>query len=576
METSDSEAFGGIGCPAVKVRLVLPAAALWRLRAAAKSSSRLNGAAELPARPDHPVPPEEAPRQAHADLETDPVMRPSTDRLRYLLGSSALALLAVVSLVAASCRMAYHAPRGPAPEGVRLDDGWSRSWQTWQPKTYPPIHVAKPQVANAHYVREDALCAVCHRVHVETFSDNVHRNHRCESCHGPASRHLESRGREPNSILSFKRMSRAERAEVCLTCHEQNACTPGAQWRTSTHAHHGVTCTDCHTNHYNVPPGTPVNTVDPSVSQEEFERKWTVVLARVRMAKEIRRLPASEPLPSLKGTSNHLGAQTPQICYGCHQEKQDLERIAHPHQVRGKYGFDCSTCHNPHGTLLAYARRDLCLECHQDTPTMSWHASIHDQVGVACTDCHNPHPKSHVQPVANISHTSVRRVPRLPMAVDEPGACVQCHTKMAAMMQLPSHHPMKEGKMTCSDCHDAHGQSNGNLKAETVNLTCYKCHADKQGPFVYQHAPVEEDCTICHNPHGTVANNLLHQPPAFLCLRCHSGHRAPPADHFGIGTSDIDGNTFQRPVLYTRCTQCHTQIHGTDHPSQNRPGALLR
>ncbi len=110
-----------------------------------------------------------------------------------------------------------------------------------------------------------------------------------------------------------------------------------------------------------------------------------------------------------------------------------------------------------------------------------------------------------------------------------------------------------------------------------MNLTCYKCHADKQGPFVYQHAPVEEDCSICHNPHGTVANNLLHQPTTFLCLRCHSGHRAdPPSDHFGIGTSDIDGFDWQRSILYTDCTQCHSQIHGSDLPSQQRTGAFLR
>jgi hypothetical protein len=73
-----------------------------------------------------------------------------------------------------------------------------------------------------------------------------------------------------------------------------------------------------------------------------------------------------------------------------------------------------------------------------------------------------------------------------------------------------------------------------------------------------------------------VANNLLHQPTAFLCLRCHTGHRSPPSDHFGMGTTDIDGLVFQRAVLYTDCTQCHTHVHGSDLPSQLRPGAFLR
>ena len=66
----------------------------------------------------------------------------------------------------------------------------------------------------------------------------------------------------------------------------------------------------------------------------------------------------------------------------------------------------------------------------------------------------------------------------------------------------------------------------GACRAETMNLLCYRCHAEKQGPFAYEHPPVTQDCAICHEPHGTVANNLLRQPTTFLCLRCHAGHRS--------------------------------------------------
>jgi DmsE family decaheme c-type cytochrome len=197
-------------------------------------------------------------------------------------------------------------------------------------------------------------------------------------------------------------------------------------------------------------------------------------------------------------------------------------------------------------------------------------------VGVACTDCHNPHPDANINKLANISHTSIQRAQRLPMSVDEPNACYKCHQEQFAQSHMPSHHPILEGKMTCSDCHDPHGRAERNLRADTVNMVCYKCHADKQGPFVHQHAPVEEDCSICHNPHGTVANNLLHQPVTFLCLRCHTGHRSPPSDHFGMGTSDIDNLPYQRAVLFTDCTQCHSQVHGSDLPSQLRQGAFMR
>ena len=111
------------------------------------------------------------------------------------------------------------------------------------------------------------------------------------------------------------------------------------------------------------------------------------------------------------------------------------------------------------------------------------------------------------------------------MSVNDPVVCYKCHADVFAKLSMPSHHPVKEGKMFCGDCHDAHGQMEGNLKAESLNLLCWKCHAEKQGPFAYEHPPVTENCAYCHSPHGTVANNLLQQPTTFLCLRCHVGHR---------------------------------------------------
>jgi DmsE family decaheme c-type cytochrome len=438
-----------------------------------------------------------------------------------------------------------------------------------------------PQVEGAEYVNNDALCKVCHLTYVDAFENNVHRKEGCEGCHGPASRHLETRGEEPGMIRSFRTMKKAERSEVCAQCHEQDACAPGLEWRTSSHAHHGVACTDCHVRaHYNVPEGTPPTV--PDFSQLKEIEKWIRLVSQQPVEADdseenTRQKPAaSQDLPSLSGTSSFLGAVAPYICYTCHGDKYDLEDIAHPHQVQGPHNFNCQTCHNPHGNVLPTARRELCLECHRDAPLQAWHSSVHHQVGVMCTDCHDPHPNSNVQPLVDIDHTSIRRAYRLPMSVDDPNVCYKCHQSIFALTQLPSHHPIREGKMQCGDCHDPHGQAERGLNAETVNLTCYKCHADKQGPFVYQHAPVEEDCSICHNPHGTVANNLLHQPTTFLCLRCHSGHRAAPSEHFGMGTSDIDAFDWQRPVLYTDCTQCHQQIHGSDLPSQQRTGAFLR
>jgi len=159
------------------------------------------------------------------------------------------------------------------------------------------------------------------------------------------------------------------------------------------------------------------------------------------------------------------------------------------------------------------------------------------------------------------------------MSVEEPEVCYKCHQKIFAVNALPSHHPIKEGKMVCSDCHDGHGQEEGNLKDASVNLVCYKCHADKQGPFVWEHPPVTENCAICHEPHGTVANNLLRQPVTFLCLRCHDGHRG---DHGSGARTGIDTRPALQAGFYTDCTQCHQQIHGSDFKGNGRFKDFMR
>lgn len=464
---------------------------------------------------------------------------------------------------------------------TNLDPGWPRGNDFFHQVSYGKTQAAVPEIPGAEFVGDDELCLTCHEAYTKTFAENVHRGLRdgqsCEACHGPASRHLETRGQEPKLILSFKTMAPAEKSEICASCHEDDPCAAGARYRYSKHAYCRVACTDCHTSHYNVPPGTPA-TAEPAEASSD----------RLRNPITLSGYQAASPRPSLRGTSNNLGAVAPGTCYRCHWDMREFQQIAGPHQIGGPNGFNCTTCHDPHGKIREESRTDLCLRCHgQGAPVMAWHTSTHATQGTACTDCHNPHPRTDVARVVNISHTQVRRPRRMPMSVDEPEVCYKCHPKIYGRNAMPSHHPIKEGKMVCSDCHDAHGQAEGNLKEVSLNLVCYKCHADKQGPFAYEHPPVTENCGYCHEPHGTVANNLLRQPTTFVCLRCHSGHRGGPSFHdFGplpdlvadsgpFRVPDADRPTVQAS-FYTDCTQCHNQIHGSDVPTPHRPGVFMR
>lgn len=453
--------------------------------------------------------------------------------------------------------------------------GWPVTEKRFKEPEYPVLRVAYPEVPGAEFVNFDQLCMTCHQSYVDTMAHNVHRGQRCEDCHGPASLHVKTRGKEPGLILNFKNLKQAERSEVCLKCHDQKQCESIASWRTSSHAHHGVACTDCHSAHYNVPAGT--QKYDPAIAGIPPEAQQVTYLEESSQQTPIATLSEFE-MASIRAASNSLGADNPSVCYQCHNSMAQYEKLAHPHQMLGPNKFACDTCHNPHGSVRQETRTDLCLECHKDAPTMAWHSSSHSMSGVDCTDCHNPHPDTFVQAPHAITHTNVARPVRMPMAVDEPNVCYKCHPKVYAESSMPSHHPIKEGKVTCSDCHDGHGQAEGNLTEPTLNQVCYRCHADKQGPFAYEHAPVTQDCGICHSPHGTVANNLLNQPATFICLRCHSGHRVGPtsgAHSFG-GLADVGNDTGLQQAFFSNCMECHAQIHGSDLPSPNAPHALLR
>lgn len=487
------------------------------------------------------------------------------DRAHYRRrNTAAVTLLSLACLTFASCGYRHSQPE-------RVDTNLGGSWpgsvqqqSKFQEKALPVLRVAMPSTPDAEYVNDDELCLTCHNAYGETMAQNVHRGiheegQACEACHGPASRHLETRGKEPGLLWNFRTMQPAQAAEVCLKCHENNACAPGARWRTSVHAHANLSCTSCHTAHYNVPAGTPPTT-EPGAASYGVGGFAT---------------PASfqEPTaqPSLAGTSNNLNASAPNVCYRCHGDKADLQKIAGPHQICGPNGFNCTTCHDSHGKILQSSRQDLCLSCHESgSPTMTWHSSTHAIMGVACTDCHDPHPDANVPTQVGISYFNVARPQRLPMSVNDPVVCFKCHGDVFAKFSLPSHHPVKEGKMFCGDCHNGHGELEGNLRADTLNLLCWKCHADKQGPFAYEHPPVTENCAYCHSPHGAVANNLLLQPATFLCLRCHVGHR--DGNHGGGARVNIDTIPQLRAGLYSDCTTCHSQIHGSDLPTPHFPG----
>jgi len=181
---------------------------------------------------------------------------------------------------------------------------------------------------------------------------------------------------------------------------------------------------------------------------------------------------------------------------------------------------------------------------------------------VACTSCHQLHTAK--------DKVADKRT--------QPEVCFTCHKEQRAQVNKPSHHPVLEGKVACSDCHNAHGSIGPKLvKRDSVVETCYTCHMEKRGPFVHSHEPVNEDCGNCHNPHGTVAESLLKARPPFLCHQCHTPHGGQVAQLRGQGQplSMVGATTSGKSgINYTQargCLNCHTQVHGSNNPSATNP-----
>jgi DmsE family decaheme c-type cytochrome len=201
------------------------------------------------------------------------------------------------------------------------------------------------------------------------------------------------------------------------------------------------------------------------------------------------------------------------------------------------------------------ARNKACLTCHQGGERIHWTRSAHQNNEVACTSCH----KIHTQ------HDKVRD------RATQTEVCFTCHKTQRAAMRRPSRHPIEEGKVVCSDCHNPHGTAGPNLlRRDNVNDTCYTCHMEKRGPFLHSHEPVQEDCTICHDPHGTTNPNLLKVRPPFLCQSCHEPNRHPGT--LPDGTPIIAGvnpATAQSVIFARGCLNCHANIHGSNTPNDD-------
>ncbi|WP_162300069.1 DmsE family decaheme c-type cytochrome [Kineobactrum sediminis] len=262
-------------------------------------------------------------------------------------------------------------------------------------------------------------------------------------------------------------------------------------------------------------------------------------------------------------------------CLGCHTASADAPVHAVFQTVHGGLnGGGNGSCLSCHGDSAEHAadptthmpgvsfgplwlsptgeRNGACTACHTGGTTMHWSNSDHQQEGLACDSCHNSH--QHQDPA--LTPAGSQRM------------CLDCHSRVQAEMLLPSRHPIAEGKTSCGDCHNPHGSlAEANLRQPTVTDNCLQCHQEKRGPFLWEHPPAAEDCSLCHRPHGAVHERLLITRAPALCQQCHVAAFHPSVPY---GSEGLAGAGRNQNILGKNCLNCHSQVHGSNHPSGAR------
>jgi DmsE family decaheme c-type cytochrome len=299
--------------------------------------------------------------------------------------------------------------------------------------------------------------------------------------------------------------------------------------------------------------------------------------------------PAQQTHPVVPGS---FAATGDKACIECHDTEPATLILQTPHAVtadaRTPFAqHQCETCHgaspehiaDPAGKSAAIVftgvdvspaatRTQVCLTCHEPGLRAHWSGSQHENRGVACNDCHTVHARE--QKV--LSKATQAQV------------CFTCHKEQRAQARRISAHPLavtslaSTAKMACSDCHNPHGSAGPKMLVKSsVNETCYTCHAEKRGPFLWEHAPVTDDCTTCHTPHGSTNPSLLKTRAPLLCQQCHTGdHAAQINSGANLAGGDVTTvNGLQRPgasspraqLAARACLNCHVLVHGSNHPA---------
>lgn len=262
--------------------------------------------------------------------------------------------------------------------------------------------------------------------------------------------------------------------------------------------------------------------------------------------------------------SAKIGSETCQACHEDLVKSYAATRHGKAERFAVAGNESCGSCH---GDVAAHAESadpekvfnpakaniaessERCLSCHENShPQAFWRGSAHESSNLGCLSCHSVHHAKSKEKLL------VRRT--------QNETCLSCHTDMRKMQFQRSTHIFRDENrnelISCTSCHNPHGSQTAKmLIGDSTNETCNTCHTEKRGPFLWQHSPAQENCLTCHTPHGSNNTSLLVMRTTQLCQSCHMQGR-----HQTVAAQPNAAWVFNRS-----CLNCHSQVHGSNHPS---------
>jgi predicted CXXCH cytochrome family protein len=213
-----------------------------------------------------------------------------------------------------------------------------------------------------------------------------------------------------------------------------------------------------------------------------------------------------------------------------------------------------------------YVGTETCASCHADVAAKH-QRSPHARIGadgpggmdISCESCHGP-GSLHVEAGGGKGVGGLRN------PTEDPSACYACHTDKKMEFALQYHHPVPEGRMSCTDCHAPHAADAVPRTARLQNEQCMTCHQQVKGPWVFEHLAMRDGCLSCHQPHGSITTRLLAERDFNLCLKCHfSGLQYQSIGHYAhrraLNPAGKEG---------ANCTGCHRAVHGSNFSKELR------